>query len=526
MAETGAPIATILVVGDGAAARQVPFAATCAILAVATASQAMVELAAAEFTVCLLDAALDDTALDAIVHAAQRRGVLPVLWAGESTPAAAERALALGCRAVVADGAGEERLHPLLAAAAEVRRRHRLEQHDLRDLESRYEALRRRTQQQAERFQANQETHFLDLSRVMTIISNIMDGIVFVDGDGKVTLLNPVAEDLLGVKAFVAVGKPLAALTGRVELLRALVADHEKLGGSREIAQTIEMHHSEQDLLYIKCITTRVLDYRGRSAGAMSVLKDVTAEYKSDQLKNQYLSIVAHELRTPLTGIKTFSTMMAKGSLGPLTDKQSRVVESIREQSLRLEHQIDKLINLGHLESDEYGQDREAFTVGEFAGGLLAPFEQPARDRQIALTFENRVPEAMMLHADRADLRRACQALVENAIKFTADGGAVDVKIVPEGDGDARFVVKDTGIGVDPRYQRRIFEKFFQVEDPLTRHHGGAGLGLFVAKGVVEAHGSRIEVSSQLGQGAEFSFVLPRLSAPAAAAAATAGQSA
>ena len=113
-----------------------------------------------------------------------------------------------------------------------------------------------------------------------------------------------------------------------------------------------------------------------------------------------------------------------------------------------------------------------------------------------------------MLWADRADLRRACQALIENAVKFTPDGGAVQVVIERRGT-EVRFVVRDTGIGIDPRYHRRIFEKFFQVEDPLTRHHGGAGLGLFVAKGIVESHGSRIEVQSQLGRGAEFSFALP-----------------
>jgi len=154
----------------------------------------------------------------------------------------------------------------------------------------------------------------------------------------------------------------------------------------------------------------------------------------------------------------------------------------------------------------------------------VLPFEQPARDRQIGLTFACEGADDECLFADRADLRRACQALIENAVKFTTDGGTVDVRVVRARDGGLRFVVKDSGIGIDPRYHRRIFEKFFQVEDPLTRHHGGAGLGLFVAKGIVEAHGSRIEVSSRLGEGAEFSFALPHRTESAAAAPATAGQ--
>ncbi|MCY2957141.1 MAG: ATP-binding protein [Planctomycetota bacterium] len=346
----------------------------------------------------------------------------------------------------------------------------------------------------------------------MTLISNFMDGIVFIDCDGNVMLMNPAAEDLLGVKAFVASGYPVSALQGRAELMTVLVADRQRLVEGRDVTQTVEVLHSEHDLLYIKCLTSRVTDYNGQSAGSLTVLKDVTADFKTDQLKNQYLSIVAHELRTPLTGIKTYSTLMAKGSLGPLSEKQAFVIDSIREQSVRLEHQIDKLINLGHLDSDDFGQDREEFSIAEFMAGLLAPFEQPARDRQIALTCQCECAGTEILCADRADLRRTCQALVENAVKFTSDGGVVDVRILRARNGGLRFAVKDSGIGIDPRYHRRIFEKFFQVEDPLTRHHGGAGLGLFVAKGIVEAHGSRIEVSSRLGQGADFSFALPHQS--------------
>lgn len=451
--------------------------------------------------------AADSEACQRLAAAARRLGVPLVLAGDVAGPELYEQALAVGAFGVLAaDGSGAE-VATLLARlrAARVGDDPMLE--EVRRLRFQSEELRRRCAQQAERFQENQETFFLDLSRMMTIITNIMDGIVFVDRAGNVTLMNPAAEDLLGAKSFVAIGKPLASLQGRRDLLQTLAVDHARMSGQKEVVQTVEVHHSEQDLLYIKCMTSRVLDYRGQPAGVLTVLRDVTAEFKTDQLKNQYLSIVAHELRTPLTGIKTFATMMTKGTLGPLTERQSRVCDSIREQSVRLEHQIDKLINLGNLESADYGQDREVIPVVEFAAGMLAPFEQPARDRHIQLSF-HMDPTEECLFADRADLRRACQALVENSVKFTRDGGTVEVGIERLGD-ELRFRVKDDGIGIDPRYHRRIFEKFFQVEDPLTRHHGGAGLGLFVARGIVEAHGSRIEVSSQLGQGADFSFALP-----------------
>ena len=480
--------------------------------------------AAGDVATALAGDGWDGVVLDAmappleVAAACTAAGVELLLWTdGEPGAAAWDQALRLGGAGVLSPATAAGDVAELLARVRARRARSATAREEMRRLRFQADEARQRTARQAERFHAHQETFFLDLSRMMTIITNIMDGIVFVDRAGNVTLMNPVAEDLLGAKSFVAIGKPISGLQGRRDLLQTIAADHARMAEHKEVTQTVEVHHNEQDLLYIKCMTSRVHDYRGQPAGVLTVLRDVTAEFKTDQLKNQYLSIVAHELRTPLTGIKTFATMMTKGTLGALTERQQRVCESIREQSIRLEHQIDKLINLGNLESADYGQDREVFGLAEFTAGLLVPFEQPARDRRIALTF-TAVETDACLFADRADLRRACQALIENAVKFARDGGRVTVAVEAHG-GTLRFRVGDDGIGIDPRYHRRIFEKFFQVEDPLTRHHGGAGLGLFVARGIVEAHGSRIEVSSQLGQGADFAFDLPlqRQTAPAAA---------
>ncbi|MFK7738940.1 MAG: sensor histidine kinase [Planctomycetota bacterium] len=463
----------------------------------------------------LVDADLNRPDVQALIAA--QRLPQPLLLVVPSAPTASdyECALRIGAVGVVdangsLDQAGKQLLGRELLGRLRARQEAWLQSQQLVErLSVQSEELERRCTLQAERFQQSQESYYLDLSRLMTIITNIMDGILFVDRGGHVTMINPVAEDLLHVKSFVAIGKPVREMQGQADLLETLGRDYETvLGGQKEVSSTIEVHHGEHDLLYIKAMTSQVLDYRGQPAGTLSVLRDVTAEFKTDQLKNQYLSIVAHELRTPLTGIKTFATMMAKGSLGDLNDNQATVCDSIREQSVRLEHQIDKLINLGNLESADYGQDREEVSLDDFTAGMLLPFEQPARDRQIDLTFAIEVDDDVALHADRSDLRRACQALIENAVKFARDEGTVEVAVTRE-EGGLRFHVRDDGIGIDPRYQRRIFEKFFQVEDPLTRHHGGAGLGLFVARGIVEAHGSRIEVSSQLGQGADFSFMLP-----------------
>jgi signal transduction histidine kinase len=494
-------------------------------------ARACLLLADTAFDVVLLDLALPEAARRPIVVAADDQGAVLLCIDAEADGSSQQAgsalaAMRIGARdllprdwsrradAIAGLGTG-------LRLAREARHRHQLHapsDDEYARLRSRYEDLKQHYGEQIRCFEDSQEAYYLDLSRMMTIIGNIMDGIVFVDPDGYVSLMNAVAEDLLATKSFMAIGRPLAEIPGDGDLGVVLREHMELVRDRTEIVRTVEVHHaSSQDLLYIKVRTSRVADYRGEFAGTLTTLQDVTAEHKSDQLKNQYLSIVAHELRTPLTGIKTFSTMMAKGTLGELNERQIRVVESIREQSLRLEHQIDKLINLGHLESNEYGQDLETIDLGELAAQAVAPFAQAAQDRSIELAVEI-APGELPVRGDRSDLRRAIQVLVENAVKFTADSGHVRIVVercAASDDAGERVAVSvgDDGVGIEQRYHRRIFEKFFQVEDPLTRHHGGAGLGLFFARSIVEAHGSHIEVESELGRGATFRFVLPICSA-------------
>ena len=377
------------------------------------------------------------------------------------------------------------------------------------------ERLRRQVQELTDRYVRQcrtndeaQDVFYLDLSRMMTIFDNIMDGILFTDTDGQVTLMNPVAEKLLGVKTIFAIGKNLRELGMQEEIGRRLVEAHAAALEARDSKDAlIELHDADVDR-FVALRTTTVLDYRGTCAGVLSVVKDVTSEIVSEQMRNRYLSIVSHELRTPLTGIKSFATMLTKGLLGPLNERQQRVSESMREQTQRLEYEVDKLISLGRIESGELAMDREPLQVDELLSKVTAPFVAVARDRSIDFTIQE-LPQRVLVLADREDLRRAVRALVENAIKFTPDGGTILIRSALE-DEDIAIYVTDNGPGIDPRLQRRIFEKFFQVEDPLTRQFGGAGLGLHVALAVAKAHGGTIDVASKLGHGATFRIRLPR----------------
>lgn len=379
-------------------------------------------------------------------------------------------------------------------------------------LDASLDRLRRQVQELTDRYVRQcrtndeaQDVFYLDLSRMMTIFDNIMDGILCTDTGGQVTLMNPAAEQLLGVKTIFAIGKGLESIGLQAPLARELVHAHESVLASGESVETIL---EVDDELFLKLRTTLVLDYKGTRAGVLTVVMDVSDAVEGEQMRNRYLSIVSHELRTPLTGIKSFSTMFAKGVLGELNERQQRIAEAVREQSLRLEYEVDKLISLGRIESGDFALDRELVDLEELLSKVTLPFVSVARDRSIGFSVAPPPPE-IKIHADRADLRRAIRALVENAIKFTPDGGRIEIVCAAEPD-QVYVEVRDDGPGIEPRYHRRIFDKFFQVEDPLTRVHGGAGLGLHVAQAVARAHSGSLELESELGQGSTFRLQIPR----------------
>ncbi|MEO0479442.1 MAG: ATP-binding protein [Planctomycetota bacterium] len=376
---------------------------------------------------------------------------------------------------------------------------------DLHMLKERCKDLETRLADSQNAVSMAQESFNHDISRMMNIISNIMDGIVFTDTEGEITLLNPIAEEMLELRALMSVGRNLLDLEGG-ELLEAVQDSFDAVKEWRENDAVVEVHQEGGELTYVRLRMSQVRNFRGEPSGMLIQMQDVTADHKTDQLKNQYLSIVAHELRTPLTGIKTYATMMSQGFAGELDERQQEIAGIIREQSLRLEHQIDKLVNLGNLDSTEFADDPEDFDIRGLIQNSVQSFEKVAEERSIEIDFA--MPDSKcVVCADRADLRRAIQALVENAVKFSKTDGQVRVKVC-EVDGGYEFSIADDGVGIDPRYQRRIFEKFFQVEDPLTRHHGGSGLGLFFVKNIVEAHGAKVQVESAVGEGARFSFTL------------------
>lgn len=229
-----------------------------------------------------------------------------------------------------------------------------------------------------------------------------------------------------------------------------------------------------------------------------------------DQLKTNFLSNLSHELRTPLSIVMSYSHALEDEVAGELSPQQHRYLAEVLSGADRLRTLLNDLFDFTELESGRLTLQRTEVDLGAIARDVADETHPSLVNAKLKLTL--RVPkEPILVDGDAPRLAQVIRALMDNARKFTPAHGEVSLRIGQDQQ-DAWVEVQDTGIGIAPEHQRRIFDKFFQVESGPTREHGGTGLGLPLAKAIAEAHGGRITVESQLGKGSTFRVTLPKLS--------------
>jgi two-component system phosphate regulon sensor histidine kinase PhoR len=215
---------------------------------------------------------------------------------------------------------------------------------------------------------------------------------------------------------------------------------------------------------------------------------------------------VSHELRTPLTCIKGYLETLLDGALDD-RDHARRFLEVAGTHAERLDRLIDDLLELSNIESGRVTMVPMRLDLGEVVAGVAAMFErQTTQSRQ---TLERVVPPRLAVHADRDRLVQILVNLVDNAVKFTPEGGRIRVEAETGPDGRVEVRVRDTGVGIPSTELPRITERFYRVDKTRSREVGGTGLGLAIVKHLVQAHGGELHIESALGHGTTVSFTLP-----------------
>ncbi|MGD0795343.1 MAG: PAS domain S-box protein [Dehalococcoidales bacterium] len=225
---------------------------------------------------------------------------------------------------------------------------------------------------------------------------------------------------------------------------------------------------------------------------------------KIDQMKSEFLSNVSHELRTPLQSISGFTKLIMNGQVPDPATRQE-FLQIIDEEAMHLGNLINSLLDMSRLESGRFQINKKLMPVRESITDPVKSFYSLARDKNITLREE--IPERLPdIEVDDDRLRQVVINLLGNAIKFSDPGGSVTVK-VEERKGQLLFQVSDRGIGISEEAKQHLFERFYRAEGEMVR--GGTGLGLYISKQIIEAHGGRIWAESKLGEGSTFSFTLP-----------------
>lgn len=231
-----------------------------------------------------------------------------------------------------------------------------------------------------------------------------------------------------------------------------------------------------------------------------------------DRMKSDFLNAISHELRTPLAPILGYSEILLAGGMGALPPTAARGVQAIAESGKRLLNLIESLLAFIRLDQGQVTLNRESLDLQVVLAPAVEGQRARAAERKVTVTLDL-PPDLPMAFADSQELALALSHLLDNAVKFTAAGGSVTVRgaAVTDAEGQAavEITVQDTGVGIPPEEQQKVFERFYQIDSSMTRQYGGVGIGLAVVKQVVEAHGSTIHLESEPGKGSTFRFTLP-----------------
>jgi PAS domain S-box-containing protein len=367
-----------------------------------------------------------------------------------------------------------------------------------------YQDLQKQAGQLAQLLQSQDES----VQRTSAILESIAEGVIVSDADGRITTVNAAAERILGTGRERLLDRPLKGLSGHTALDPA--TDWEVIATADGPLQTV----FELEGKSVHVNAAPVLTPTGDNLGVVAVLRDITREIEAERAKSEFITAISHELRTPLTAIQGYTEALTGGMVGALSEAQSHFLGIIHDNALRMGSLAENLIAISEVEQGGLKLEYVDTDIPLIIGDVVRAFrsEMEARELELVLEIEEDLP---LIEADPARVRQILDNLVSNAVKFTYPGGRVTIgSNLLQDEGEQRpshcvVWVKDTGIGIPPKEQTRIWERFYRPSNPLAVEASGLGVGLSIVKSLVAAHKGRVWLESTPGQGSTFTVILP-----------------
>jgi len=371
----------------------------------------------------------------------------------------------------------------------------------------------------------------LERMRLSLIIGSMAEGLLITDEKGAITSVNTSAEQLLAqaqvnFKPDVLLHK--LAGTSNVQWISRLaeIVDQALAGYTVKNQELVAGQAEERVPLTLSISAAPLLDASGASArpvGVVAVLNDITPSKQVERLKDEFVSVVSHELRTPLTAIKGYTQHLVRRIERRLRKTRSSQVEAgiaasdlpesydlrslniVQSQTEHLERLVSDLLDLSQVQWGQLQLRSEPFYLADLLVDMVRSVQSSAEQHTISLQIK---ANNTKVTADRARIAQVVGNILDNAVKYSPYGGQVVVRLKQQ-DGYYQVSISDQGLGVSPELFDHIFERFYRVHNTATQQLSGIGLGLYVAKAIIDRHGGRIWLSSNQGMGSTFHFTLP-----------------
>lgn len=357
-----------------------------------------------------------------------------------------------------------------------------------------------------------------EATRTQGVLEGIAEGVVVVDEQGKVLMMNPEAENVFGTRLAEMAGKPVVQ-GAKDEHLVAMAKDLV-IPPDRPAEKAAEVKATDDTKRTLRASTVVIQNEAGKPVGMVSALTDKAKQRELERMEREFIAHVTHELRSPLTSIKAALEIMEGMVSGKLDDEGGRMFRTAQRNTERLESLINSILDFSKIESGQMTVLPERAAAGKIAAEAVESMRPWTVKKGLRVELSDKAVGAEV----SADVPRTVQVLINllsNAIKFTPSGGAISVSVQPApggGEPAVLYSVKDSGPGIPKDQQEKVFEKFVQIASG-EKHVGGTGLGLAIAKALVHLQKGKMWIESEPGRGADFRFTLPVYKAPAEASA-------
>ncbi len=343
-----------------------------------------------------------------------------------------------------------------------------------------------------------------DHNRLSRIFEGMVEGVIAVDQHQKINHINQAAANLLGLSLEDCLDRPIWEQVRAKEINESL---ERAMENDCVVKSQLRQPSAVGDLV-VDIYAASLQDTDQGPIGAVIVLNDISEIDRLERIRRDFVANASHELKTPITAIRGLTeTIIDDESMG--SGVRNNFVGKIHAQSMRLSSLVTDLLAISRLES---GQDKRTFQSFDFSATVrrcVDACRSSCQEKQLILSYvSSSDTEKITVNGDQQELSQLVDNLLDNAVKYTPEGGHVDVSLLGE-KGWVRLSVVDSGIGISPQNQQRIFERFYRVDKARSRELGGTGLGLSIVKNIAEQHGGSVSLASDSGSGSTFVVTLP-----------------